>query len=317
MVPGNTQILLSFYLLGMTGFGLCANGDSDRCPALLDVNQRQTIEGYVRARYEIPDAIGLTLTGVTTVGDTCYRELTIQGKTPTRTWELKLFASPDLRFLSSDLLDTTIDPAAEQRRTREALMMGLTDGASAARGPKKATVTIVEFSDFQCPYCRKFASMLDGVLADESHDLRVVFHHMPLGGHDWARTAAEGAGCAQLQSSEAFWKLHDQIFREQTTITVGNVRAKLVDMAAGIDALDPKAFQKCLDEGLSVGLVLKDVNLAESNQVNGTPTFFINGRRVEGVENASKLRELIVTARERARTYSSAIRTKASQAAVH
>jgi len=51
--------------------------------------------------------------------------------------------------------------------------------------------------------------------------------------------------------------------------------------------------------------------------VNGTPTFFINGRRVEGVENASKLRELIVTARERARTYSSAIRTKASQAAVH
>ena len=69
-------------------------------------------------------------------------------------------------------------------------MKGMLQGPIATRGSVDAAVTIVEFSDFQCPFCRKFASILDEVLSSDGKDVRVVFHHMPLGMHPWARMAA-------------------------------------------------------------------------------------------------------------------------------
>jgi protein-disulfide isomerase len=210
-----------------------------------------------------------------------------------RTWDLTLYASPDLRFLTGELMDTRRDPAEEERAHNEALMKGLTGGAAPTRGPADAPVTIVEFSDFQCPFCGKFSRILDEALASGAENVRVVFHHLPLGGHAWARTAAEGAACAQLQSREAFWSMHDLIFGNQEGITEENIGAKLSEFAAKARGLDAKAFQECARNNMSLGLVLRDMGLAEANQVNGTPTLFINGRRVQGVENAAQLRELI------------------------
>ena len=135
--------------------------------------------------------------------------------------------------------------------------------------------------------------------------MRVVFHHLPLSMHPWARVAAETAGCAQLQSNEAFWSFHDLIFHNQKTITADNAREKLSELAKAARGIDAAAFQKCIDNGMSVGLVLKDMNLAENSHVSGTPTLFINGHRLQSVESAEKLRELIAEARKEARTPSS------------
>jgi protein-disulfide isomerase len=168
-------------------------------------------------------------------------------------------------------------------------MQGLVQGASATRGPDNAPVTIVEFSDFQCPFCRQFALNLNEALSSEADDVRVVFHHMPLSMHPWARVAAETAGCVQLQSSEAFWSLHDQIFQNQTAITTENAKEKLVEFAENGKGVDAGALEKCMSNGMSVGLVLKDIDLADANQVNATPTVFINGHRLLGVESAAKL----------------------------
>jgi protein-disulfide isomerase len=123
---------------------------------------------------------------------------------------------------------------------------------------------------------------------------------MPLGMHPWARMAAEAAGCAQLQSSEAFWSLHDRIFENQGAIMAENAKKKLGELAKGSNGVSAAAFQKCVDAGMSVGLVLKDMDLAGSFQVNGTPTVFINGHRVAGVGSAAKLREMIAEARKEA-----------------
>jgi protein-disulfide isomerase len=135
---------------------------------------------------------------------------------------------------------------------------------------------------------------------------------MPLSIHPWARQAAEAAGCAQLQSNEAFWSLHDLIFRNQATINAGNAKEKLSDLAKASKGLDAAAFQKCMESGMSVGLVLKDMDLATANQISGTPTLFINGHRIQGVDSAAKLRGLIEEAKKEATaaTHTSAVLQK-------
>jgi len=270
------------------------------CSQPLKELQKRTLTDYVRKKYKLPDTIKLSIKNDTTVRGTCFRELTFEGKSAFKTWQLTLYASPDARFLSSDLFDTSVDPVLEQRAKDEALMKGLAQGPGATRGPARAQVTIVEFSDFQCPFCRRFASILDEALAGQENDVRVVFHHMSLSMHPWARMAAEAAGCAQLQSNEAFWSLHDRIFQNQAEITVENAKKKLSELAASSKGVNAAAFRTCMNSAMSVGLVLKDMNVAETYQINATPTVFINGHPLKGVDSAAKLREAIADARKNA-----------------
>lgn len=269
------------------------------CSTDLSESKKHILTDYIRKRYALPETMDLKVKVATTATGTCYHKLSFEGKNAVRIWQLTLYASPDGRFLSPELFDTMVDPLAEQRAKDEAVMQGLLKGASATRGPERAAVTIAEFSDFQCPYCRRFAQTLDEALSGSGNDdVRVVFHHLPLTMHNWARVAAEGAGCAQIQSGEAFWSMHDVIFQNQAKLTPENIREKLGEFARNAKGLDAKSFQQCMDQGMSVGLVLRDMNMADANQVQGTPTLFINGRRIQGVENAAKLRELIEQARK-------------------
>ncbi len=135
-----------------------------------------------------------------------------------------MYLSPDGRFLTNELFDTTVDPVEEERRKAAALMAGLVPNKGASKGLDHAPVTIVEFSDFECPFCRRFADLMKQVLPAEKNQVRIVFHHFPLSMHPWARAAAEGAACARLQSSEAFWAMHDQLFQHQQEINANNVK---------------------------------------------------------------------------------------------
>jgi hypothetical protein len=155
-------IRLSSLLLGS---GLRLEAQAPACPQAFTEQQNRTLTEYVRKKYKIPEKVALSLKKNISVRDTCFREITFEGKSAFKTWELTLYASPDARFLSSELLDTTVDPVLEQRAKDEALMKGMLQGPIATRGPVNAPVTIVEFSDFQCPFCRKFAAILDEVLS--------------------------------------------------------------------------------------------------------------------------------------------------------
>jgi protein-disulfide isomerase len=286
---------LRYVTLAISALASCLSAQQPVCMQVA-ADKQKALSEYVRTKYRVPDSVSLAVASDNLISGTCFHELTFQGVGTLKKWELKLYLSPDQRYLTSDLYDTRVNPIDEERWKLTALMAGLSENKGTSRGAVHSPVTIVEFSDFQCPYCRKCADILDQVLAEEKDNVRVVFHHMPLSIHPWARVAAEGAACAQLQGSKAFWEMHDHIFRAQDEITADNAKAKLAEFARAAKNLDFADFQNCLDNDLSLGLVFRDMNLASSNNVNATPTLFINGHTMQGVKDAAQLRELIAEA---------------------
>jgi protein-disulfide isomerase len=197
---------------------------------------------------------------------------------------MDLTASPDLRFLTRELLDSQLDPVQEERQKQQALTAALTGGDFAVLGEKAAPVTITVFSDFQCPYCAKASDLLmKNILPAEGGNTRLVFRHFPLAMHPWARPAAEAAACAHEQGDRYFWSFHNYLFEHQREITPNNLRPKLDAYGAALQGFDPADFTACLDQKRTAAKVEQDVALGTEFGVQGTPTLFINGQLVTGV----------------------------------
>src|SRR5260221_460900 len=130
------------------------------------------------------------------VGGTWFKRVQFRPQEQETGLKIVMYVSPDNRFLSRDLLGTTPSPAEQRRQAQEGTQKGLTEGAFPSKGPAKAPMTIVMFSDFECPYCKQAVDVLNRALGAEQSKIRIVFRHLPLPGHSWARQAAEMAACA-------------------------------------------------------------------------------------------------------------------------
>ncbi len=261
------------------------------CPVVKSQDEARLIS-YVVKKYGIPETVKVSLKETSVVSDDCHRKLLFAGNGPLGTFTLPLYASPDLRFLSPDIFDSYSDPAAEQKEKARKLMGDLVDGDFASKGVPNAPVTVVVFSDFQCPYCQRTAALLkDDSFIQSGKDVRLVFRHFPLPQHNWAQQAALGAACAEFQNATAFWAFHDSLFAEQNSITADNITAKIKTIASGIPSLDQSSFATCVNRQISLGVVLSDKALASKIGVAGTPTIFINGQLANGVNDASQLHE--------------------------
>jgi protein-disulfide isomerase len=146
-----------------------------------------------------------------------------------------------------------------------------------ARGPENAAVTIIEFSDFQCPYSGSyFNQTLPLILSNYGDKVRYVYRFFPLSSiHPEAEKAAEAAECAYEQGE--FWEYHDILYQNQNALGITDLKAYAVELG-----LDESAFDLCLDSGKYADEVAKDVKDGQSYGVSGTPTFFVNGRKVVG-----------------------------------
>lgn len=146
-----------------------------------------------------------------------------------------------------------------------------------SKGPKDAKVTIVEFSDFQCPYCSKGRAVMEQVVQKYGNKVRLVFRDYPLPSHKKAQKAAEAGQCAHVQGK--FWPMHDWMFDHQ-----GNLDVDSLKQAARTLGLDSGTFDKCLDSGAMAGVVTASLQAGEEAGVKGTPAFFVNGLFISGAQ---------------------------------
>lgn len=185
---------------------------------------------------------------------------------------------------------------AAAKRDLDASIAGLP-----TRGNPDAKVTIVEFSDFQCPFCARGAQSLEEVLSKHKSDVKVVFKNFPLNFHPWAKPAAIAAHCAGAQKGEAFWTLHDAYFKNQGQISPENVVTKSKEFLAG-SGIDMAKWSSCAGDTNSeqykaaAAAVDADMALGERLGVSGTPAFFINGRVLSGAQPPAAFDALIAEA---------------------
>jgi protein-disulfide isomerase len=166
-------------------------------------------------------------------------------------------------------------------------------GSGPSLGPDQAPVTVVEFSDYQCPFCKNIEPVIEQVIARYPTQVRFVHRHYPLDSiHPQARGAALAAACAQDQGK--FWEFHRALFANAPKL--GD--AELKSYAAQVD-LDQAAFAACLDQKKHEELIAADVAAGDAAGVSGTPSFFVNGLVVAGARNVDQFAEVIDAELER------------------
>ncbi len=172
-------------------------------------------------------------------------------------------------------------------------------------GDKDASVEIIEFSDYQCPFCRKFwTETLPSIQKDYigTGKVKFVYRDFPLGFHPAAILSAEAANCAREKGGDdAYFKMHDKIFQEQNILDGGDANTGPVQSTVQFTAEDIKSWAKeigydidsCLDSGKYKDEIQKDLNDGSSAGVQGTPGFFVNGKPVSGAQPYSVFKQLI------------------------
>lgn len=259
--------------------GLCLAALSAHA-ADIDTNR---IADYFRRKENLAPSATITITNVKDSNVKGLKSATVETSSGKKQ---DILLSEDGRYVVfAAAEDVTADPFAET-------MKKLTLAGRPGRGPKDAKVTIVEFSDFQCPYCAKGYTTMEEIMKVYGDKVRLVFKHFPLGFHQWAEPAAIASACAFEQDEASFWKLYSYFFTHQGELNPGNVKDKSVE-ALKDGKLDQAKFAKCFDDKKPLDAVKKD--MAEGGQVgvSGTPAFLINGRSVVGARPVEDFKAVI------------------------
>jgi protein-disulfide isomerase len=157
---------------------------------------------------------------------------------------------------------------------------------SPAKGPATAPIEIVEFSDFQCPYCLRVTPTVNQVLKAYGDRIRFVYRHYPLPNHPNARPAAEAAVCAADQGK--FWPYHDRLFEDPSKLGQSELKRDAADLG-----LDTAKFDACVDSHKFKTTVDADLQAGLEAGVDGTPAFFINGRMISGAQPFDVFKRII------------------------
>jgi protein-disulfide isomerase len=178
-------------------------------------------------------------------------------------------------------------PTQKPQTPSEPVEVSIDDDA--IKGDPNAPVTIIEFSDYECPFCGKYFEQTYPQIKEEYVDtgkVRLVFRDFPLGFHDYAQKAGEAAECAGEQGK--YWEMHDKLFENQDSLDVSSLKQYAQDIG-----LDTASFNSCLDSGMMEDEVKSDMDEGQDYGVTGTPAFFINGIPLTGAQPFSAFKEII------------------------
>jgi protein-disulfide isomerase len=238
---------------------------------------QKTVEAYLRNLYAFGPDVQVTVSAPKESPVSGLLQTDVAVKIGPDAENATFYVSRDGKYLvRGEVSDLSRDPLADNRAK-----IDLKNAPSL--GDAKATVTLVEYSDFECPVCRGLHDVLRGILPNYPQ-VRVVFKDFPLETlHPWARTAALAGRCAYQQDPAAFWKMYDAIYGNQELISAANAWTKMADFAtqAGLNA---DGFKSCMASPEAAAAV--DASHANGVQleVTSTPTVFVNGRRLVGAD---------------------------------
>jgi protein-disulfide isomerase len=189
---------------------------------------------------------------------------------------LKLYVTPDGKHaVNGDIMPFGAHPFAANEKELERGVNG------PSQGPADAPVTVVDFSDLQCPHCKEAHPILEKLMAEDKN-ARLVFQSFPLPMHDWATKAAAYADCVSRSSNDAFWKFIESVYAAQSDITAANADEKLTALAdsSGVKGSEIAA---CAAKPETESRLEKSLALGKALDVNSTPTLFVNGRKVPAI----------------------------------
>lgn len=161
----------------------------------------------------------------------------------------------------------------------------LDDGVSPVKGSVHPRVTIVEFSDFECPYCRQVQSTLKQIVDGYGKDVRLIFKNLPLEGHRNSFPAARAAYCAAEQ--DRFWQFHDALFSAQ------DLSPPVLEQIASGLGLAPDKFKTCLNSEQSRAAIIKDLEAAKLFRIDSTPSFIVNGKLIKGALSFADFQKIV------------------------
>jgi protein-disulfide isomerase len=251
-----------------------ANGADDK--AKKSALDKATLEAYVRHLFVMDKRIAIT------VGDPKpskelpgFFDVTVHGAMGAQAQDFQFLVSKDgSKILQGQVFDVANNPFKPE-------LDKLKTEFEPSLGAPGADVVLVEFSDFQCPYCKQEAQMLrDNLVKNYPQNVRLYFKTFPLESlHPWARTAAIASRCVFRQKAPAFWDFHDWAFDKQAELSLDNFKQKFIEWA-GAQKLDTKELGECLDTKATDAEVEKDIKEGHDLNVDRTPTLFVNGRRL-------------------------------------
>ncbi len=230
-----------------------------------------TVNGFLKHMFGYDAAITWKLESIKPAKDPSVAEVNVIMSGKQGAERLTFYVTPDNQYaISGNMVPFGADPFAKARAELERGAHG------PSRGPANAAVTLVEFSDLQCPHCKEAQPTVEKLLAQEPN-ARFIYENFPLPSHNWAFKAAAFADCVGRENTTAYWKFVDSVFNQQQNITESNVDDKLTELATAAGA-NGKAAATCAAEPATRQRVEQSVALGKAVGVTGTPTLFINGR---------------------------------------
>jgi protein-disulfide isomerase len=276
---------LFFASLPLLLSGLVLNG-ADAPKSAFD---KPTLEAYVRHLFVLPAQLTVTVNDPKPAAFAGFKEVRVRIAQGAQFQDVMLFVSNDgKQIVQGNFYDISKNPFKPD-------LDKLKPQYSPALGTAGAPVQIVVFSDLQCPHCKGEAEMLrQNLIQNYPTQVRLYFKNYPLTGlHPWAKAAAAAGRCVFAQKNDTFWQYHDWVFAHQESLTPENLKSQIMDWAKDTKDLDSVKLGACMDNKSTEAEVDAELQQGQDLNITGTPTMFINGRRISQTIDWPSLKNII------------------------
>jgi len=277
------RVFLAFFALFLAGSALSG---ADAPKSAFD---KPAMEAYLRHLFVLPAQLTVTVNDPKPAPFPGFKEVRVRIAQGPQFQDVVLYVSNDGKQIFQgnfyDIAQNPIKPDLDKLKTQ----------FSPSLGTAGAPVAIVVFSDLQCPHCKGEAEMLrQNLIKNYPTQVRLYFKDYPLTGmHPWAKAAAEAGRCVFAQSNDAFWEYHDWIFAHQEAITPENLKDQVLGWAKDAKNVDAVKLGACIAGKSTEAEVDAEIKQGQDLAITGTPTMFVNGRRISQTIDWANLKNII------------------------